>query len=556
MTSPAAACTRVLVSWDGGGTFTGPYDDVTADVMADPGVAIDAGRDGARQLAPPKVSSADFVLRNDTRKYSQEYGGSPVYQRVLPARPVRIVVTAGAADAYDTPTRYTEPDPYDGIATLAVARTSIDDISQSVALGDQAVTLRTLGVETLLVGTHVTVGIMNNPRVDQCVTAILDAVGWPVPDRVVAVSDTTLLYWWADDRTPWEALLELLAAEGPGSIYVEPATDTNGAVFHFENRNYRTTATRSTTPQAVFFDRRGAAASAAYYDEADPYDAGEAYDGEADVRYFTSLSYDPGFRSIYNAARYPTKRRALGPLAAIWQFGADLVPSPSGTTLIVHPSDPFAGAVVPAAGTDYAVSGGTVSMALSAPSGLVAFLTVTATSGTPTVTGPPASPATGLQLRAQPLAVVGETSVTNVVDASASIAKFSPIPGQMIPRVLDVAGWPEISVSAAQAVCDAWVRRYMAQRPSVTIELAGADQGHLAEILRRRVSDRISLRERNSGLAADVWINSKAITISGGGGRDIRCTLGCEKVDEVLGGIWDGSRWDTTDPPYPAIWGI
>lgn len=549
--------TTVRVSWDGDGLFTGPNDDVTADVLGTPGVSIDLGRDGARQLSPPKVASADFVLRNDTGAYSQEHAGSPVYQRVIPGRPVHIEMTAGTAAPYDESLPYDAPEYYDAVATLPIARTAIDDISQDTALGGQTVTLRTLGIETLLLGTTATVGLMTAPRVDQCVMAILDAVGWPSSQRAVSVSDTTLLYWWCDDREPWTALLELLASEGPGAMYVLPsATDPAASVFHFENRNYRVTATRCTESQATFFDRRGSG-DAAYYDDARPYDEPEAYDGEVDVRYFTAFSYDPGFRQIYNAARYATRRRALGGApVAIWSYGTTLQPSSSGTTLIIHPSDPFAGAVLPVVGTDYTVSGGTVSMGLSATSGLVAFLVVTATSGAPTVAGPTASPTTGIQLRAQSLALVGETVVANVIDASGSIDRFSPIPGASVPRVLQIDGWPEIDPAVARGVCDAWVARYMVQRPAVTIEIRNADDGHAAEIMQRAISDRISLRERNSGLTGDVWINAKAITISGAGGRDIRCTLGCEKVDEVRGGIWDGSRWDVTDPPYPAIWGI
>ena len=555
MATDAATCTTVRVSWDGDGTFAGPYDDVTADVLGEPGISIDMGKDGARQLSPPKVAAADFVLRNDTRTYSLEWGGSPVYQRIIPGRPVLIELTHGAADAYDTATPYDEADYYDGVGTLPLSRSNIDDISQDTAWGNQTVTLRTLGSETLLLGTSVTIGVMANPRVDQCITAILDAVGWPVSQRAVSVSDTTLLYWWCDDRKPWDALLELLAAEGPGALYVTPTSaEAPVGTFHFENRNHRTTAARSVTSQATFYDRRGSGASAPY-DAPAPYDEADPYDGEQDVKYITAMSYDPGFRNIWNAARYATKQRALGPLGVIWQYGTTLAPSPGGTTLIIHPNDPFQDAVVPVAGTDYTVSGGTVSMALSAPSGLVAFLTVTAVSGTPTISGPPASPATGLQLRARPLAVVGETSVTNLVDASASIARYSLIPGANVPQVLDVAGWPEIAAAAAQAVCDAWVTRYMQVRPSVTIEIRNVDAAHVVEIVRLAISDRITLVERNTGLNADLWINSKAITVSGGGGRDIRCTLGCEKIDRAVGAVWDGpdvpaNRWDT------GLWGL
>ena len=539
-TLPGTACTSVLVSWNGDGLFTGPYDAVTADVLGEPGVSVDLGKDGARQLSPPKVSSCDFVLRNDDGQYSQEHAGSPVYQRVLPGRPVRVEVEHGTADAYDTATAYDETDYYDGVGAYAIARTATDDISQSVALGQQTVTMRTLGIETLLLGTTVTIGLMTAPLVSACITAILDAVGWPSGQRAISISDTRLSYWWCDDRSPWDAILELLASEGPCSFYL---TAENGGTLHFENRNYRTTATRSTTPQAAFFDRRGSG-DAAPYDEAAPYDAADAYDGETDVKYFTAMTYDPGFRNIYNAARMTSRTRTLGALGVIWSYGTTLAPSALGTTLIIHPNDPFSGAVVPAAGTDYTVAGGTVSMSLSATSGLVAFLTVTTTSGTPVVSG--------LQLRAQSLAVTGETTATHTIDTSASIARFSVIPGASIPRVLDVGGWPEISFAGAQAVCDAWVARYQVQRPAVTIEVRNADGAHLTEILRRTVSDRISLRERNSGLAADVWVNSKTITISSGGGRDIRAVLGCEKIDEVAGSRWDAaaSLWDT------AIWGL
>ena len=150
---------------------------------------------------------------------------------------------------------------------------------------------------------------------------------------------------------------------------------------------------------------------------------------------------------------------------------------------------------MPALTTDYTVTGGTVTVSLAATSGLVAFITVTATSGTPTVSGPGGTG--GLQLRAQPRWRPGETTVQNSVDASASITKFSPVPGVPIPRVYDVGGWPEIGVAHAQAVCDSWVNRYMVQRPSVELTLRNADDAHVRQILERTVSDRITLTERN-----------------------------------------------------------
>lgn len=530
---------KVLVSWNGTGTFDGPYDDVTGDVFGEPGLTIAAGKDGSRTLDPPKVVSAGFELINDDGTYSQERPSSPVYQLVIPGRAVKIQALVGATDHYDAHTPYDETDPYDGLAAYDVARCAIDGISQTTELGNYRVKFDTLGIETLLVAGAVTVAVMNAPRVDQCVTAILDAVGWPADKRSVAVSDTTLLYWWCDDRSPWDALLELLRAEGPGALYVD-----GNAVFHFENRNYRTITSRSTTSQASFFDKDAGHASA--YDETDPYDMTDFYDGRASGLWFTALSYDPGFRNIYNRATYATKRRQVVSIGRVWDYGGSITLAPSETrTVIARPSDLFQNAVTPREGTDYVVSAGSATVALTYSSGFVAFITITAGGSGATIAG---VTTTGIQLRAESLPVVDETTMQNRVDASTSIAKFSPIPGQDIPRVLQVGGWPEIDQPNAQSVCDAWVNRYMVQRPAVTIALRNANFAHVLQMLRRAVSDRITLLERNTGLSADVWINSIQHQANGGG---VWATiLGCEKVEEVGGGIWDLSLWDT------GVWGV
>jgi hypothetical protein len=189
-------------------------------------------------------------------------------------------------------------------------------------------------------------------------------------------------------------------------------------------------------------------------------------------------------------------------------------------------------------------SGGTVSVTLNATSGLVAFVTVTATSGTPTVAG--------LQLRAQPLTVASETTAQNTVDASTSIATYSPIPGRGIPITLSVSGWPEVDPVTAEAVCNAWVLRYQVPRPLVTVTLRNADAEHVRQILDRMPSDRITLTEANTGLSADVWVNSAQLRISGAGGRVVELVLGCELCDELAGAVWDVSLWD--DPS--AVWGV
>lgn len=516
MTLPATIEATVEVSLDGSGAYTGTYDDVTGAVAVEPGLTIDEGREGARALMPPKVPSLSFDLHNESGAYSQENPASPVYQLLIPGRPTRVTVRHGERRLWRSHTQWRAHVPWRGRAKYTFASGAVDDIRQTTDYGAQRVGLDSLGTMSMLVGQNVSVAIQTGIRTDQAIGLLLDAAGWPTALRSIAVGDTTLLYWWCDERSPWSAILELLAAEGPCQFYQD-----GSGVIHFENRNYRTITTRSTTSQGSFLD----------------IDNGGLW--------FTALKYEPGYKNIYNRATYTTKRRSLGSLATIWEYGADLVLTASQSiTLIAKPTDPFQNAVTPVLTTDYTVAGGTVSVSLSATSGLVAFVTVTATSGAPTVSA--------LKLRAQPLTVVSETTLQNSVNAAASIAKYSPIPGANIPRTLNVQGWPEVDPIVAESVCNSWVNRYQEQRPQVTILVRNADADHVRQILERQVSDRVTLTDANTGLSADFWVETKTTTISGNGGRVITCELGCEKVDQLSGAVWDVSLWDAV----AAVWGV
>lgn len=524
MTVPATLDLTVEISLDGTGDYTGLNDDVTDAVAVEPGIAVDEGREGARALNPPKAPYWGMELHNEDGRYSQENAGGVAYQVLIPGRPTRVTALHGERRAYRSHTLYRDHVPYRGRAPYTIASGGIEDIGQTTEFGRQRVRIESRGTMAVLVHQAVTVAVQANVRTDQAIGLLLDAAGWPSDLRAISVGDTTLAYWWCDERKPWDAILELLASEGPCQLY----QDADG-VIHFENRNYRTITSRSVTSQASFAD----------------VDTGGLW--------FVGLSYDPGFKNIYNRATYSTRRRSLGSLQKVWEYGATLtLTANQSVTLIIRPSDgnPFQDAVTPASGTDYTVSAGSLSsVTLSASSGLVAFLTLTAGASGATVVG---VTSTGIQLRARPLAVVSETVVQNDVDASASIAKYSPIPGGDVPRTLAVQGWPEIEPVGAQAVCNGWVNRYKEQHPQVSIAIRNADGDHVREILTRQVSDRITLADANTGLAADVWVETKQTRISGAGGRRIECVLGCELVDVLAGAIWDVSEWD--DPA--AVWGV
>jgi hypothetical protein len=537
---PSLYAPKVEVSWDGSGTFAGPYDDVTRDAAADPGLVIDTGRDGARTMNPPKVPSASFTLRNDTARYSHESSSSPVYQLVTPGTPVRVSASYGAVDRYTATGLYTAEDTYDGVGTWRLATTRIDEISQDAALGQQRVAVNTLGLSSTLVGRVITVPIATDRRTDECIALVLDAAGWPVDTRALSLGDTIIRYFWVDEGSAWDALLSITAAEGPGACLYE---DADG-VLRWEGRNYRAVTPRSVTPQATFFDTGFAPSTA--YTEPSLYTETDLYDGGTSALYFQELQYTPGWRNIFARATYPTTTRQLGALGMVWQYGSVLnLTAGQQRTIIARPQDPFMNAVSPAVTTDYVVSAGSATVTLTYTSGLVAFISITAGGGGCTISGPAADPARGLQLRAQPLSILSQSVVQSTLPMTSSAETYLGL------QTLALGGWPEIDVASAEAVCDAWVERYNVERPQIIMTVRAGDRKHLEQIIHREVSDRVTIRERNTGLNGDVWIESREITAVGAGGRALAVTWGTEQVAVTTGDLWDASTtlWDS------AHWG-
>lgn len=529
---------KVEIDWTASGLYDSPYADVTRDTAADPGVSIDMGRDGGRSLNPPKVPALDFELRNDTARYSNEKPTSPVYQLVTPGTPVRVSATYGAVDRYRAHTPYTEDDPYRGVAYWPLATTRIDEVRQSTPWGAQRVSVSALGTSSVLVGRQVTVPLQTNIRTDQAVTLVLDAAGWPSDTRSIAFGDTLLLYWWVDERSAWEVLVELLASEGPGALY----EDAEG-VLHFEGRNYRAVTARCQTAQSVWFDV-GQSESDAYRTH-DLYRAHDLYRGGTSALYFQTLDYEPGWRNLYARSTYGITRRTLGALGPVWNYGGDLTLSAGQVlTLFARPQDPFQGAVTPALTTDYTVSSGAVTVALTYTSGFLAIITLTAGGSGALVSGPSTSLTTGIQLRAQPLTKVSQLIAASTLSTASSAATYLGI------QTLTVAGWPEVDIAMATAVCDSWVARYNVARPSVTLGIAAVDREHFQQIVQRSVSDRIRLTERNTGIEADAWIEARQITLAGAGGRSCLAVWACELCDTLTGDVWGSSPTD----PSGAVW--
>lgn len=503
MVMPVNAQPRVRIDWYDDGDLTDDIDDVTEMVLGDPGLTVEWGRDTARSTAPPMIGAADCLLNNNDRALSPENPSSPRYQFVLPGKPITIDVQHGERRLYRSHTLYRAHVPYRGLGVYPLLVGHTDQFSQNVEWGHRVVGMTALDRAARLLRRRISIGYMGTVRTDAAAAAVLNAAGWPVADRVLHVSDSTMNGYWVDERPAWECLVELQATEGAGSLFY---VDGSG-VFHWLNRNHRATEARSMTSQATLHDGTGS--------------SGYAY---------TYLSYDPRWDDVVNRVTCSTKQRLLaGSATVIWQLGTDYtITAGSVETIWARPADPFQDAIVPVDGVDYTVAGGTVFVGLEWQSGSIAKITVTGISGTAIISD--------LQLRAFSFPVIGETEIEATTLAD----------GEGNEKTLKINAWPQLEPAQAQAICDSYLARYSESRPIITVTFQNIDGSYMEKILDLQISDRVNVSNTHLGISVDCYVERIKHVMTTGGKHEI--TLFCEPVSAIgsLGAIWGTAIWDTS----------
>jgi hypothetical protein len=473
----------VFCDWDDDGDYLDPGEDVSARVLADRGVTMERGRDQLRALAPPMAGKLDLALDNRSRDYSTENAASPLAGQLRPGHRVRVTATSGGA-------------------TYALATALLDDLPQEPALGARAVGVPCLGVLSRLAGKRLTTPVYQGITTAQALGYLLDAAGWPAAERVIWPGQTILAWWWLEDVDAFDGLRTILNSEGPGAAIYERG---DGCIV-FEGRHYRALTARATTSQAAFRDSGTGPWHRAPFD------------------------LQPNLKGVINRAEIAVNVRAAAALGQVWALGATLTLAPQATVGLQVRSasgDPFAGAIVPALGTDYTLLAGAATLTLDRPSGMSATLTVAAGAAGATITG--------LRLRAQPLPAT-TVRVTNTLDASASVARYGV-------RTYTDAVWPEIDLLVVQDLANAIVGAYREPRASARITVEGADAAMLTQCLAREVSDRVTVIEAQSGLNSDMTIEQIRHEI-GAVGRHVT-TFGLEKVQAGLTPLlFDFGRFD------------
>lgn len=499
-----------------------PEDDVSGYVRARPGIKIERGKDGDRPRSPPMIARASFTLDNRDKRFSPENAASPIYPRVRPDR----VVTVDALpdpltdlDYDDANTDYDDANVnYNVLNQASLFMGLTEDPVYQPGRDQQSVAITSFGMMTLLKNVIISTPLYANLRTDEAVGYILDlaGAGWDADNRAISTGDTTMLWWWLDNVTAWDALMQLLETEGTGAAIYE-----SGGVFHFENRNYRSVVGRSTTSQATFTATTGTLP-------------------------FIHLDYRHAMMDVFNDVRMTITNRVAQASAAVWRLGSVLTLAASESrTIIIKLNDPVQNTVNCTDTTDYVVTAGSLeSVTTTVLSATSISVTFKATSSGATVKGP-ASADTGPQVRAQ--AVTVQSSEEIVVSASGEVwAKRT--------NTLDLSqagARAELSPATALAVCTVAANYYSEPRPVVHFDAANISPAMLDQILTRQISDRITVQEGANGFNGDVWIEAVTHEIDWSNQLHRWGVSAAKALDFTTSpGLWDVDVWDD------AEWGI
>lgn len=478
----SGAAYTFAIDWDGDGAYTDPHDDVTEDVL-DRGIETTYGRDQFRQLAPPAIGSQSFSLCNVSRIYSPENSSSPLFGEVEPARETKSEVVFGST-------------------TYPLFRGRIDDFEIRADRGDRSVEFTMLDGLAVLAGVKLSTDLLTMRRTGEIIDYILDHVGWTA-GRDIDLGATHVPWWWEEGTDAFDAVKDLVLSEGPPAIaYVAP-----DGTFVFRDRHHRLLRDASTTPQARF--------SAELVDCAAPVVTGFSF--------AEPFVYQHGWSDIINSVTINVDERGPDPgYSVVWSTDTPITITDGESVLVeAELSDPFYDVQFDES-VDVVYSGATsLGFGIQSSGGAV-DIDITSSGDTAIVTY--------LQLRARSVPTLRTTKISQMDTESIDMYGERSYSGDA----------PWAGVHDAYAISSLILGYYARRRPTVQLRLCSEDPAHLAQILTRTISDRITIQHDELGLDGDFMVEQVSHTITrinGDQGPVHSVVLGCERALVDTGGV-------------------
>lgn len=448
----------VAVDWSRAGSFAGPLEDVTSYVLDSPELTVEYGRERTQAEGAMSSGETTYALRNNGRWFSSENTSSPLYGKILPGRQTQITKL------------------HQGVLyTLFTG--NLDDLSVNPTAPARDFTVKALDAWGQPGAEKLSTPLYSGVRTGTAIGLVLDAIGW-TGGRDLDAGATLIPWWWEEGTDAATAIQKLVDSEGvPAIAYVQ------GGVFTFRDRHHRILRTASTTTNGLF---------------SHIVPAGTGPGGDHKI-IKDSFSYDDGAKFIANSVAFSVDQREPAAETEVWSTDTPITLAAGESLPIeIQGSDPFTGAITPAAGLDYELAYGTITASLSRTSGQAVLLTITA--------GGTAAQINRIGIRATAVPVVRTINVREE-DAS-SVSTYGR---QTWQREVPWAG-----IYDARAIAQRIVSTYATARPVVTFEVTwanGISENTLTQILARKISDRITVRNDELGVNRDFIIERISHTV-------------------------------------------
>lgn len=463
---------KVSVDWDRNGDFTTAGDDITAFVKGGSAGSLEVsyGRDQNMALAPVASGRGSLTLDNSDRRFSPRNPYSPLYGKVLPARPVKITRTVGGVE-YVVGYFHTDDTPIDPDPNTKTAGASLVDNIADFA------------------GQTISTALYSGVRTGEAIGYVLDAAGWPTALRDIDPGATVIPWFWVDNKDAMAALDEVVRSEGPpAGLWV----GIDGSIV-FRDRHHRLVRSDSITPQLVFSG----------FPEVEPTMGRE-------------FTYSENWSGIVNSGTVSADVRVPQGLQTVWSSEATFsLAAGEQRVVTASASDPFYGAVTPVADIDYTTRGAVITTLLSPrDSGASVSIVLTAVAGATVVEG--------LRLRAFPVPVSYTTQVTATDSESVRQYGARAFPGEL----------PWCNPQDAQAVLSSTVAARGRPLPVVSAKfVVGTNAPRAQLVLPLDLSTRVTVWEQETTLADDFYIEN--ITHTSTINEDHAATFGLEMAPQM-----------------------
>jgi hypothetical protein len=467
------------VDWNNDGDYTDPNDNVTNDALQRTPITFSYGRDQARALSPTGPGKMDFALCNADMTYSPSATGSPISADVLPGRKVLLEITPTGSPA----------------ATGYAGR--IEDLTIHPERSDQSIDISVFDAMQVFSTTKLSTELYSGLRTGDAINLILDEIGWPAALRDIDPGATYITWWWEDQTSARDAIDKLVRSEGMPSIcYVE------AGIVVFKDRHHRILDSRSLTSQGTYCVAQATNGCVT----PSPCATGS-------FPYTDPFGYDHGLKNVTNSVTFSVDRRLPSPtLQEVFSSdGTFAIDGGDILQIVAQSTDPFLGAVVPEEDTDYTLVSGAVSINISRTSGQSTIISIGAL-GSPAVIS-------GLRLRAMPVSVLYTVQVS--ASDPVSIDKYGE---QAYPD--DV---PWANQYDAEAIAQIIIGHRGDRVPVVTVRTVNGTQAQQNQILNRRISDLVTIRNDRLGVNESFYVERIEHTIKSLG-RVHAGVFGCEQV--------------------------